>query len=90
MLLVVGLIKNHFQDCEGGDRLEYGLPFGQDELIEALLGVNKNLVLVLLSGNAVEMPWVSRVPAIVQGWYLGSMGGKSLADILSGAVNPSG
>lgn len=90
VILVGGLNKNHFQDCEGGDRLEYGLPFGQDELIEALLGVNKNLVLVLLSGNAVEMPWVSQVPAIVQGWYLGSMGGKSLADILSGAVNPSG
>ena len=90
VVLVGGLNKNHFQDCEGGDRLEYGLPFGQDELIEALLGVNKNLVLVLLSGNAVEIPWVSRVPAIVQGWYLGSMGGKSLADILSGAVNPSG
>lgn len=90
VVLVGGLNKNHFQDCEGGDRLEYGLPFGQDELIEALLGVNKNLVLVLLSGNAVEMPWVSRVPAIVQGWYLGSMGGKSLADILSGAVNPNG
>ena len=90
VVLVGGLNKNHFQDCEGGNRLEYGLPFGQDELIEALLGVNKNLVLVLLSGNAVEMPWVSRVPAIVQGWYLGSMGGKSLADILSGAVNPSG
>ena len=90
VVLVGGLNKNHFQDCEGGDRLEYGLPFGQDELIEALLGVNKNLVLVILSGNAVEMPWVSRVPAIVQGWYLGSMGGKSLADILSGAVNPSG
>ena len=90
VVLVGGLNKNHFQDCEGGNRLEYGLPFGQDELIEALLGVNKNLVLVLLSGNAVEMPWVSQVPAIVQGWYLGSMGGKSLADILSGAVNPSG
>lgn len=90
VVMVGGLNKNHFQDCEGGDRLEYGLPFGQDELIEALLGVNKNLVLVLLSGNAVEMPWVSRVPAIVQGWYLGSMGGNSLADILSGAVNPSG
>ena len=90
VILVGGLNKNHFQDCEGGDRLEYGLPIGQDELIEALLGVNKNLVLVLLSGNAVEMPWVSQVPAIVQGWYLGSMGGKSLADILSGAVNPSG
>ena len=90
VVLVGGLNKNHFQDCEGGDRLEYGLPFGQDELIEALLGVNKNLVLVLLSGNAVEMPWIGQVPAIVQGWYLGSMGGKSLADILSGAVNPSG
>lgn len=90
VVLVGGLNKNHFQDCEGGDRLQYGLPFGQDELIEAVLGVNKNLVLVLLSGNAVEMPWINRVPAIVQGWYLGSMGGKSLADVLSGAVNPSG
>ncbi len=90
VVLVGGLNKNHFQDCEGGDRLQYGLPFGQDELIEAVLGVNKNLVLVLLSGNAVEMPWINRVPAIIQGWYLGSMGGKSLADVLSGAVNPSG
>lgn len=90
VVLVGGLNKNHFQDCEGGDRLQYGLPFGQGELIEAVLGVNKNLVLVLLSGNAVEMPWINRVPAIVQGWYLGSMGGKSLADVLSGAVNPSG
>ena len=90
VVLVGGLNKNHFQDCEGGDRLQYGLPFGQNELIEALQSVNKNLVLVLLSGNAVEMPWVAKVPAIVQGWYLGSMGGKSLADVLSGAVNPSG
>lgn len=90
IVLVGGLNKNHFQDCEGGDRLQYGLPFGQNELIEALQSVNKNLVLVLLSGNAVEMPWVAKVPAIVQGWYLGSMGGKSLADVLSGTVNPSG
>lgn len=90
VILFGGLNKNHFQDCEGGDRLQYGLPFGQDELIEALQAVNKNLVLVLLSGNAVEMPWVDKVPAIVQGWYLGSMGGKSLADVLGGAVNPSG
>lgn len=90
VVLVGGLNKNHFQDCEGGDRLQYGLPFGQNELIEALQSVNKNLVLVLLSGNAVEMPWVAKIPAIVQGWYLGSMGGKSLADVLSGTVNPSG
>jgi len=85
-----GLNKNHFQDCEAGDRVTYGLPFGQNELIESLLGVNKNMVLVLLSGNAVEMPWLNKVPAVLQGWYLGSMGGNSLADVLSGAVNPSG
>ena len=90
VVLVGGLNKNHFQDCEGGDRLQYNLPFGQNELIEALLSANPNLVLVLLSGNAVEMPWADKVPAIVQGWYFGSMGGKSLADVLSGAVNPSG
>ena len=90
VIFVGGLNKNHEQDCEAGDRTDFGLPFGQDELIEELLAVNKNFVLVLLSGNAVEMPWIDKVPAIVQGWYLGSMGGKSLADILSGAVNPSG
>lgn len=85
-----GLNKNHYQDCEGGDRLEYGLPFGQPELIEAIAAVNPRVVLVLLSGNAVEMPWDKDVPAIVQGWYLGSMGGKSLANVLGGKINPSG
>ena len=90
IILVGGLNKNHQQDCEAGDRTGYGLPFGQDELIEELVAVNPNLILVLLSGNAVEMPWIDTVPAIVQGWYLGSMGGYSLADVLSGAVNPSG
>ena len=90
IIMVGGLNKNHEQDCEAGDRTIYGLPFGQPELIEALLAVNKNMVLVLLSGNAVEMAWVDEVPAIVQGWYLGSMGGKSLADVLGGKVSPSG
>lgn len=90
VIFVGGLNKNHEQDCEAGDRIDFGLPFGQDELIEELLAVNQNFVLVLLSGNAVEMPWIDKVPAIVQGWYLGSMGGRSLTDILSGAVNPSG
>jgi len=90
VIFIGGLNKNHFQDCEGGDRKTYNLPFGQDKLIESLLGVNKNLAVVLLSGNAVAMPWVENVPAIVQGWYLGSEGGNALADVLSGAVNPSG
>ena len=87
---VGGLNKNHFQDCEGGDRQTFNLPFGQDQLIESLVSVNKNIVVVLLSGNAVALPWADKVPAIVQGWYIGSESGNSLADVLSGAVNPSG
>lgn len=90
VIFVGGLNKNHFQDCEGGDRQEYGLPFGQPALINELAAVNPNLVVVLLSGNAIEMPWEKKVPAIVQGWYLGSMAGKSIANVLSGKVNPSG
>jgi len=90
VIFVGGLNKNHFQDCEGGDRQEYALPFGQPELINELSAANPNLVVVLLSGNAVEMPWESDVPAIVEGWYLGSMAGKSMANVLSGKVNPSG
>lgn len=85
-----GLNKNTRQDCEAADRIEYGLPFGQPELIEAIEAVNPNTVVVLLSGNAVEMPWEAKTPAILQGWYLGSMGGHSLANVLSGKVNPSG
>jgi beta-glucosidase len=90
VLFVGGLNKNHFQDCEGGDRKSLDLPFGQDKLIDALLKVNKNTAVVLLSGNAVAMPWVEKVPAIMQGWYLGSEAGNALADVISGDVNPSG
>ena len=90
VVFIGGLNKNHLQDCEAGDRVDYGLPFGQPELIEAIREVNPNIVVVLLSGNAVEMPWAKDVPAIVQGWYLGSMAGKSLANVLSGKANPSG
>ena len=90
VIFVGGLNKNHGQDCENGDREEYALPFGQPRLIDDLAEVNPNLVVVLLSGNAVEMPWASKVPAIVQAWYLGSMAGKSIASVISGNVNPSG
>lgn len=85
-----GLNKNHLQDCEAGDRESYALPFGQPELIAELAEANPNLIVMLLSGNAVEMPWATEVPVIVQTWYLGSMAGKSIANIVSGAVNPSG
>jgi beta-glucosidase len=90
VLFFGGLNKNHFQDNEGSDRKSYNLPFGQDKLIEALLKVNKNLAVILISGNAVAMPWVKDVPAIVQSWYLGSEAGTAIANVLSGAVNPSG
>lgn len=90
VLFFGGLNKNHHQDCEGGDRLQYGLPFGQDELIEELLAVNKNLGLILISGNAIEMPWIDQVKGIMQGWFLGNETGHALADVISGDVNPSG
>ncbi len=90
VVFVGGLNKNHEQDCEAGDRVQYSLPFGQDRLIPELAAINPNLVLVLVSGNAVEMKWVDEVPAIVQAWYLGSEAGHALADVLGGAVNPSG
>ena len=90
VIFVGGLNKNNGQDCEGSDRSSLGLPYGQDELIDALAKANPHLAVVMISGNAVAMPWVDRVPAIVQGWYLGSEAGNALASILVGDVNPSG
>ena len=85
-----GLNKSNYQDCEGHDRQQYGLPYAQDQLIEALAKVNKNLVYVNISGNGVAMPWVKSVPAIVQGWFIGSEAGEALASVLVGDANPSG
>ena len=85
-----GLNKSDYQDCEGHDRKQYGLPYAQDTLVEALAKVNKKLVFVNISGNAVAMPWKDKVPAIVQGWYIGSEAGRALAAVLCGDANPSG
>lgn len=90
VLLFGGLNKNHEQDCEGGDRISYNLPFGQDELIDALAKVNKNLGVVLISGNAVAMPWIAKVPGVIQSWYLGSQAGIATANVIAGDINPSG
>ncbi|SMO69616.1 beta-glucosidase [Saccharicrinis carchari] len=90
VLFVGGLNKNHEQDCENGDRKGLNLPFGQDELLNDIMDVNKNVGVILVSGNAVAMPWQEKAKAIVQTWYLGSEAGYALADILSGDVNPSG
>ena len=90
VIFIGGLNKSDGQDCENTDRKDLSLPYGQDELIEALAGANANLIVVNISGNAVAMPWAGKVAAIVQGWYLGSEAGTSLAAVLMGDVNPSG
>ena len=90
IIFVGGLNKSDYQDSEGHDRKGLGLPYNQDQLISALAKANKNLAVVLVSGNAVAMPWVKEVPAIVQGWYLGSEAGNALAAVLAGDANPSG
>ena len=90
VIFIGGLNKYGGQDCEGHDRKGLGLPWGQDELISELVKVNQNLAVVIISGNAVAMPWVNEVPAIVQSWYNGTEAGNALASILVGEVNPSG
>ncbi len=90
IIYIGGLNKNHFQDCEGGDRLTYNMMYGQDKLIDELVAVQPNFVCVIVSGTAIAMPWLSKVPALIQSWYLGSEAGHALADVISGDVNPSG
>lgn len=90
VVFVGGLNKSKNQDREGRDRLEYGLPYGQDALAEALVAANPNMVYVNISGNPVALPWIDKVPGALQAWYLGSETGHALCDVLSGKVNPSG
>lgn len=90
VVFIGGLNKSNHQDCEDSDRKELNLSYGQDAVISALAKANKNLIVVNISGNAIAMPWVNEVPAIVQDWYLGSEAGSALAAVLMGDVNPSG
>ena len=85
-----GLNKAKGQDAEGRDRASMALPYAQDKVIEALAQVNDNIVVVIVSGNAVEMPWIDKVDGVVEQWFLGSQTGHAIADILLGKVNPSG
>ncbi len=90
VLFFGGLNKDDHQDCEGVDRFSYGLPYAQDKVIEALAAVNPRIAVCLIDGNAVAMPWVDEVPAILQCWFCGSQAGNSIADVVFGKVNPSG
>ncbi|MGB6430633.1 MAG: glycoside hydrolase family 3 C-terminal domain-containing protein [Candidatus Acidiferrales bacterium] len=77
-------------ESEGSDRT-FGLPPGQDELIQAMAAANKNTIVVLTSGGGVDMrAWLDRVPALIEAWYPGQEGGTALAEILFGDVDPSG
>jgi beta-glucosidase len=75
---------------EGFDIADLSLPWGQDAVIAAVSAVNPNTVVVLETGNPVDMPWRDSVNAIVQAWYPGQAGGQAIAEILAGQVNPSG
>ena len=90
VLFFGGLNKASYQDCEDSDRFGLELPYAQDKVIEAVSKVNDNLAVIIISGNAVAMPWVNDVNAIVEAWYSGSQAGHAIADVIFGKVNPSG
>jgi beta-glucosidase len=92
VIYVGGLNHTVGLDSESADRTSLKLPCGQDELINQIVAANPKTVVVLLAGAPVEMTdaWLSRVPALLFGWYPGMKGGDALARILFGEVNPSG
>jgi beta-glucosidase len=75
---------------EGFDNPDLSLPWGQDAVIAAVGAANPNTIVVVETGNPVAMPWGDRVRAIVEAWYPGQAGGQAIAEVLTGAVNPSG
>lgn len=77
-------------EAENHDHADLSLPWGQRQVIEAVIAANPNTVVVLQTGNAIEMPWKDQARGIVQSWYSGNVGGRAIAEVLSGRVNPSG
>lgn len=89
VILIGGL--NHEHDSEGNDRADMRLPYEQDELIQEVLKANPQTVIVMMGGSPVEMgEWISDAKAVVWNWYSGMEGGRALAEVLFGNVNPSG
>lgn len=75
---------------EANDAQTLALPDRQDELIGSVAGANPRTVVVLETGGPVTMPWLARVPAVLEAWYPGTSGGEAIANVLFGVVNPSG
>ncbi|GAA3508399.1 beta-glucosidase BglX [Aquimarina addita] len=89
VVMVLGEVG--FQSGEGRSRTELGLPGVQQELLEAVYEVNKNIVLVLTNGRPLVITWADKhIPAIVEAWQLGSQSGHAIAQVLYGDYNPSG
>jgi beta-glucosidase len=88
VVLIAGL--NGEWESEGFDRVDMKLPGAQNELIERVAKANKNTIVVLNAGSPVEMPWIDKVPTVLQLWYNSQEQGNALADVLFGDVNPSG
>ncbi|MGA8441669.1 MAG: glycoside hydrolase family 3 C-terminal domain-containing protein [Candidatus Sulfotelmatobacter sp.] len=88
--VVVAVGFNRDSEGEGADRT-FSLPIGQDALIRDMAAQNKNTIVSLTSGGAVDAAsWIDQVPALLELWYPGEQGGKALAEVLFGDVNPSG
>lgn len=81
---------DHEYDIEGRDRTSMDLPYDQDVLIERLLEVNPNTIIVIMAGAPVTMNFSQKAKAIVWYSYAGMEGGTALAEVLTGAINPSG
>ncbi|MFV8367303.1 beta-glucosidase BglX [Flavobacterium sp. XS1P27] len=90
-VVVMVLGEHGLQSGEGRSRTDIGLPGVQQELLEAIYKVNPNVVLVLNNGRPLAIPWADEnIPAIVEGWHLGTQSGNAIAQVLYGDYNPSG
>ncbi len=88
VIVFIGLTDDY--EAEGFDRTHMNLPDAHDKLVAEILKVNKNAIIVLAGGSPVEMPWNDGVAAILNSYLGGQAGAGAVADIISGAVNPSG
>jgi len=88
VLLFIGLTDEY--EAEGFDRKTMGLPAGHNALVEAVCAVNPKVVVVLSAGSPVELPWFDKVQGLLHAYLGGQAGAGAVADLLTGAVNPSG
>jgi len=89
VIMVLG--EHGFQSGEGRSRTEIDLPGNQQDLLEQVFAINKNIVLVLNNGRPLAIEWANEnIPAIIEAWQLGSQTGNAVAEVLYGDYNPSG